>query len=64
LFNEVLKKVDPSAAPVEADDASDTEPPFDADVPEASEAPDETMAEAAVADDAPKTTTKAKGRRK
>lgn len=74
LFNEVLKKVDPTAVPVDgaaidpvldvddpADgvdgvDAADGAPPFDADPPE------EGMAEAAVADEAPKT--KAKGRRK
>lgn len=61
LFNEVLKKVDPSAAPVEADDATEAPgtsdaPPFDAD------APDESMAEAAAADESPKT--KPKGRKK
>ena len=56
LFNEVLKKVDPSAAPVDGDEASDIDAPFDAD------APGETMAEAAAVDEAPKP--KAKGRRK
>ncbi len=66
LFNEVLKKVDPTAVPVDgaaidpvldvddpADgvdgvDAADGAPPFDADPPE------EGMAEAAVADEAPR----------
>ena len=65
LFNEVLKKVDPSAAPVDGTDAADvidvieaddTEPPFDADAPE------EAMSEAAVVEEAPKP--KGKGRRK